>query len=200
MALAATGVGEVVALTRRPLTAPHGKAAARFKNVVVDFASITDSADSADWAKVDGVICTLGTTIKVAGSKTAFSAIDLDLPVQIARVAKAAGASRFGLNSSLGAKASSGNFYLSTKGKAEDQIRQLDYPSLIIVRPSLIDTQRSDVRIGEQVGLLAARVLGPIIPRQYRPVTSSVIAQALLDGVLTGKPGVTIVESGELQN
>ena len=195
-ALAAPGVAELLAVTRRPVSKPSGvKSGAHFVNVVVDFAVLPDKPV---WCQVDGVVCTLGTTIKVAGSKQAFAAVDLDLPVQIAAMAQAGGATRFALNSSLGALASSPSFYLRTKGECENQIRELGYASLTIVRPSLIDAERENARPGELAGLLAARLFGPLIPRQYRPVTASAIAGALLDGVLAGKPGTEIVESREL--
>ena len=129
-------VSAVCAVTRRPLDAEKFPAEPKLENIVVDFSALPDRPV---WCGVNAVICTLGTTIKAAGSKAAFAAIDLELPVSIARKAKAAGATRFGLNSSLGANALSPNFYLRTKGDAEEQITSLGYSSLTIVRPSLID-------------------------------------------------------------
>ncbi len=194
-ALADERVSAICAVTRRPLDAGKFPVDPKLENIIVDFSVLSDRPV---WCGVNAVICTLGTTIKVAGSKAAFAAVDLDLPVAIARKAKAAGATRFGLNSSLGANALSPNFYLRTKGDAEEQIIALGYPSLTIVRPSLIDAERETRRRGEQLGLLAARIFKPVIPRQYRPVTAAVIARALLAGVLAGKAGSTIVESSEL--
>ena len=59
--LADARVDRVVALTRRPLT-PHAK----LVNPIVDFEAL---ASDEPWWKVDSVICTLGTTIKAAGSQ-----------------------------------------------------------------------------------------------------------------------------------
>ena len=194
-ALAAPQISSVIAVTRRALDAaifpPHKK----LNIVVVDF---NDLEKKPSWCEVDAVICTLGTTIKVAGSKAAFAAIDLDLPVAIARMAKAAGATRFGLNSSLGAKASSNNFYLRTKGQAEAQIEALHFASLTIVRPSLIDAEREHRRPGEQAGLLMAKIFQPLIPRQYLPISAARIARALLAGVVAGRLGTQIIESRDL--
>ena len=195
LALASPQVSSVIAVTRRALDAaifpPHKK----LSNIIVDFNALEKKPS---WCEVDAVICTLGTTIKVAGSKAAFAAIDLDLPLAIARMAKAAGATRFGLNSSLGAKASSNNFYLRTKGQAEAQIAALNYASLTIVRPSLIDAEREQSRPGEQAGLLVARIFQPFIPRQYLPISAARIAQALLAGVAAGRLGTQIIESRDL--
>jgi uncharacterized protein YbjT (DUF2867 family) len=188
-------ISAVCAVTRRPLDAGKFPANPKLENIIVDFSALPDRPV---WCGVNAVICTLGTTIKAAGSKAAFAAIDLDLPVSIARKAKAAGATRFGLNSSLGANALSPNFYLRTKGDAEEQITSLGYPSLTIVRPSLIDAEREATRHGEKLGLLAAKVFKPIIPQRYQPVTAQQIATALLTGIVAGKQGVSVIESDAL--
>ena len=54
---------------------------------------------------VDDVFIALGTTIKVAGSQAAFRQVDFDAVVNTARAAKAAGATRLGVVSALGADA-----------------------------------------------------------------------------------------------
>ncbi|MBX3677090.1 MAG: NAD(P)H-binding protein [Rhodocyclaceae bacterium] len=191
LALAEPRIAEVVALTRRPL-APQAK----LRNVVADFAGLPEDADC--W-KVDAVICALGTTMKAAGSEARFAAVDRDLPVLVAQRTRAAGATRFALNSSLGANPS-GNFYLRTKAEAEEGIRKLGFPAYTIVRPSLIDVERSEVRPGERIGLLFARAFAPLIPRRYRAVKADAIAQALLTGALRDDAGERLVESEALQN
>lgn len=192
-ALAEKRVTRIVAPTRRPLEAGFA-GNPRLLNPVIDFARLPEEAP---WWKVDAVVCTLGTTIKVAGSQAAFAAVDRDLPVSVARLVRQAGATRHGLNSSLGASAR-GSFYLRTKAEAEQGIIDLGFASTTIVRPSLIDTERQDARRGEQAGLLFARVLRPLIPRRYRAVSPESIAAALLRGVLDGRPGTTVVESDAL--
>lgn len=192
-ALAEKRITRIVAPTRRPLEAGFA-GNPRLLNPVIDFARLPEEAA---WWKVDAVVCTLGTTIKVAGSQAAFAAVDRDLPIAFARLAREAGATRYALNSSLGASAR-GSFYLRTKAEAEQGIINLGFASTTIVRPSLIDTERQDARLGEQAGLLFARVLRPLIPRRYRAVSPEVIAAALLRGVLDGRPGTTAVESDAL--
>jgi uncharacterized protein YbjT (DUF2867 family) len=132
-ALVDSRFAKVIAPTRRPLPS-HDK----LLNPVVDF---TQLPTDAPWWRVDAVICALGTTIKAAGSQAAFAAVDRELPIRIARLAKQAGATRFALNSALGAS-QTGNFYLRTKAEAETGIRAIGYPYFTIVRPSLIDARR----------------------------------------------------------
>ena len=191
LALADERIQRVIAPTRRPVPA-HPK----LENPVVDFSALTGDEP---WWSVDAVVCTLGTTIKIAGSQSAFAAIDRDLPIKVARLAQGAGATRFALNSSLGANPS-GNFYLRTKAEAEQGIRDLRYSSLTIVRPSLIDAHRTESRLGERAGLLVAALLRPLIPRRYRPVKAESIALALLEGVLCAPPSEQIIESEQLQD
>ncbi len=189
-ALADPRVGQVVALTRRPLPT-HPK----LVNPVVDF---TNLPTDAPWWQVDAVICTVGTTIRAAGSQPAFATVDRDLPIKVARLARNAGATRYALNSSLGANLN-GNFYLRTKAEAEAGIRSIAYPNYTIVRPSLIDTARNEPRAGELIGLIVARVFRPLIPKRYRAVKPEYIAHALLEGVLLNQNGERIIESERLQ-
>lgn len=190
LALAEPRARRVIALTRRALPAQP-----KLENQVVDF---THLPPDALWWQVDAVICTLGTTIKTAGSQEAFAAIDRDLPVQVAGLARQAGATRYALDSSLGASLA-GNFYLRTKAQVEAGIRRIGYPNYTIVRPSLIDAEREASRPAEQIALFVARLLRPLIPRRYRAVKPQRIARALLDGVLQDTPGERIVESEQLQ-
>lgn len=190
-ALADSRVGELVALTRRPLPS-----VAKLSNVVVDFDNLPQDAP---WWAVDAVVCTLGTTLRAAGSQEAFAAVDRDLPQRVAQLARAAGATRFALTSSLGADAGAANFYLRTKGEAEEAIRQLGFPGYVVVRPSLIDADRAESRPGERLALGFARALRPLIPQRWRAVPAAAIAQALLDGALAPSPTSRVVESAELQ-
>lgn len=188
-ALADARVGTVIAPTRRPLAA-HDK----LTNPVTDFTPLDPAAP---WWRADAVVCALGTTIKVAGSQAAFAAVDRDLVIATARLARQAGATRMVLNTALGTSPR-GNFYLRTKAEAEAGVRALGFPSLTIVRPSLIAADRAVVRPGEVAGLWVARALGPLIPRRYRPVPAERIARALLEAAVQGQPGEQIVESERL--
>ena len=183
-------IRSIVAPTRRPLS----RRAAKLDNPVFDPTALTGGEGF--WT-CDAVICTLGTTIRAAGSQAEFARIDRDLPILIGRFAKAAGASRYALNSSLGASPT-GNFYLRTKAEAEQGVIDLGFASTTIVRPSLIDAEREQSRPAEHLGVLFARVLKPVIPKKYRVVTPQQIAAALLRGALAGEPGVHVVESDAL--
>lgn len=194
LALRDARIAQVLAPTRQAL--PAAGNSERLINPVTDF-SRPDPQDP--WWQCDAVICALGTTLRKAGSQEAFAAIDRDLPIRCGQLAKAGGARHFALNSSLGASLR-GNFYLRTKAQAEEGLKALQFESLTIVRPSLIDAQRTESRPGEAFGLLLARGLRPLIPGRYRAVSTESIARALIAGALEAGPGVQVIESEALHS
>lgn len=188
--LADDRIRAVVAPTRHPLDA-HAK----LENPIVDFAKL--SGDAA-WWNVDGAICTLGTTRAKAGSDQAFRQVDHDYPLAVARLVREHGATRFALNSSLGADASSRLLYPRTKGEVEQAIRALGFPSLTIVRPGLIGGERSEFRAGERIASVILGALAPLLPRRYRISPATAIAGALIEAVITGAPGTHLIEADRL--
>lgn len=190
LALADPRITRVVAPTRRALPAHAG-----LENPVVDFAALDPSAS---WWAVDGVVCALGTTRKAAGSDAAFRRVDVDHVLAVATHARRAGARAFALNSSVGADAASGNLYLRCKGEAEQGVAALRYPSLTVVRPSLIGGERAEHRPLEALGAGVMRVLGPLVPARYRVVPAKRIAVALLEAALAATPGLHVRESETL--
>ena len=114
-------VGPVTALVRQ--AGALGIPPARVQPRVVDYRTLGTGAalPATDWA-----FCALGTTIKVAGSQAAFRAVDVDAVLAFAQAARAAGATRFGLVSAMGADARSGVFYNRCKGEVEQALVRLD--------------------------------------------------------------------------
>ena len=80
LALADKRVDAVFAPARRRLS-DHRKLLAP----IVDFEHLPEDAD---WWRTDAVICTLGTTMRMAGSKEAFRRVDHDYPLAVARLAR----------------------------------------------------------------------------------------------------------------
>ncbi len=181
----------VVAPTRRPL----GVSAPALFNPVVDFEQLPLDAG---WWAVDAVICALGSTIRQAGSREVFARIDHDYPLQVATQAKAHGAHAFVLNSAMGADPGSRFFYNQVKGRLEQDLRGLGYPSLTLVRPGLIGGERSERRTGEHLASLVLGALGPVLPRAWRINPAERIAAAMVDAALEPGPGVHIVGSADL--
>lgn len=192
LALADERIVHVVAPTRRPLP-PHAK----LDNPVVDFDALPTGADG--W-RVDAAVCALGTTIRDAGSQAAFRRVDVDYVVAVATCARDAGARSFALNSSIGADPAAGNFYLRCKGEAEEIVKGLGFPSLTVVRPSVIGGERERRRPMEYLSMRVLRAFAPVVPKRYRVVEANAIATAMIDAVLTAEPGCRTIESDALQS
>lgn len=189
-ALADPRVVQVIAPTRRPLPA-HAK----LENPIVDFEALPKEVS---WWRADAVVCALGTTIGDAGSRAAFRRVDLDYVLDAAMHARKAGARSFALASALGADSASGNFYLRTKGEAEAGLRSMDYPSLTLVRPSMIAGERERRRLMEHLATRLLRAVEPLVPQRYRVVRAERIARCLLAAALAAVPGVRVVESEQI--
>lgn len=190
-ALSSDDVCHVIAPSRKALP-EHPK----LRNPVIDFEALPTDAS---WWQADAVLCALGTTIKQAGSKQQFRRVDYDYVMQVAKHARSAGTSCFVLNSSLGADASSSNYYLKVKGDLERDLSELGFQSLSIIRPSLLDAgQRPEARFGEQIGLWFSKRLSVIIPKRYLPISTENVARAMLSAALEAKPGLHIIESEHL--
>jgi uncharacterized protein YbjT (DUF2867 family) len=181
----------VVAPTRRPLA--HADPA--LHNPVVDFERLPTDAD---WWAVDAVICALGSTIRQAGSREAFARVDHDYPLQVAALAQAHGAHAFVLNSAMGADPASRFFYNRVKGRLEQDLRGLGYPSLTLVRPGLIGGERTERRPGEHLASVVLGALGPVLPRAWRISPAQTIAGEMLEAALAPRPGVQIVDAAAL--
>lgn len=191
LALEDPRVRTVVAPVRRPLQQRHRKLLAP----VVDF---NDLPADAPWWRADAVICTLGTTMRKAGTKEAFRRVDHDYPLAVARLARGQGAQVFVLNSAIGADAGSTIFYNRVKGELEHVLEALGFRSLTLVRPGLIGGDRDERRAGEQRAARMIGALGPLVPRKWRINPAEKIAARLLQAALEGAPGTHVVGSAEL--
>ncbi len=184
-------VAEVVALTRHPLSIPHPQ----LVPAVVDFAHLADFA----LPHVDDCFLCLGTTIAKAGSREAFRQVDCVIPLAIAQMALAAGATRCFVVSAVGADARSRVFYNRVKGELEDALNALPFRTVVAFRPSLLAGERAEYRAREQAALTILRPLGPLIPARWRPVEASAVALAMVRAAQQDEPGRFIVQSEAIQ-
>jgi uncharacterized protein YbjT (DUF2867 family) len=151
---------------------------------------------------IDLALCALGTTMAAAGSREAFRAVDFDAVLQFAQAARAAGATRFGLISALGADARSPVFYNRVKGEAEAAVAALGFKQLVIAQPSLLLGERAALgqqpRAGEGLAQRLSPLLAPWTPKRWRPVAAEAVASSLLRGLNTLGPGIHRLGNTEL--
>ncbi|WP_036386867.1 NAD-dependent dehydratase [Microvirgula aerodenitrificans] len=191
LALADMRVASVVSPVRRPLTLNHSK----LSSPQVDFDCLDQGAP---WWDADAVICTLGTTMKVAGSQAAFRRVDHDYPLAVARLAHGFGTPTYVLNSAIGADANSRFFYNRVKGELERELTSEGFASLTFVRPGVIEGKREEFRLGERILVSALRLTRALLPLRWRPNPAPKIARALLEAALEPMPGQHVVTADRL--
>jgi uncharacterized protein YbjT (DUF2867 family) len=178
---------QVVALVRKRSLATTANLIER----VVRF----DSLDLSDIAPGADVYCALGTTIRIAGSQPAFRHVDFGYVVELARKSAESGARQFAVVSSVGADASTRNFYLRTKGDMEAAISSMPFHAVHIFRPSLLLGNRPQPRPGERIAIaLAAPLKFTLVGtlRKYRAIEADTVAAAMIAACREAAPGVHV--------
>ena len=152
--------------------------------------------------KPDIAISCLGSTMRKAGSKEDFAAVDRDLVGAVAAGAKAAGARQFISISSVMADSSASSFYLKTKGEAEDLLRAQKFDRLDIIRPGLLRGDRTNEnRFGESLAIAASPVLDLLLQgkfRRYRSILASDVAAAIVVVMAESAPGEYVHENDDI--
>ena len=145
------------------------------------------------------VISCLGSTMKKAGSKEEFAAVDRDLVGAVAVAAKAAGAKQFIAVSSAMADSSASSFYLKIKGEAEDVMRAQQFDRLDIIRPGLLRGERTnETRVGESLAIAASPIMDLMLHgkfRRYRSILASDVADAIVALMTESEPGAFVHEN-----
>lgn len=192
--LADDAYGRVVVLARRAPERSHPKLDVR----VVDFERIGEQARGLG---ASDVFCALGTTIRKAGSEDAFHRVDFTYVHELAKAVQGE-ARLFSLVSALGASPTSRVFYNRTKGEIEEAVRSLGFPATHILRPSFLAGERDERRLGERVGMAAARAVS-VIPltslRRVRPIEARVVAGVMVHLAKQETGGTIVLESERIQ-
>lgn len=182
-------------IVRRPLHIDHPKITVK----VVDFSDFEQMKDGIRGS--DMVFCTVGTTEKkVKGDKVAYWKVDFDIPVHAARACKDTGVAQFLVVSAIAADSDSKSFYLRLKGKVEDELIQLNLPSVAVFRPSLLLGRRQEFRFGEKVGEIFLGGLSFVIPSKYKPIHAANVAHAMVHASKIALPGFHLFHYSEMMN
>ncbi|MHA6246990.1 oxidoreductase [Pontibacter sp. CAU 1760] len=185
---------EVIAVGRRELPLIHPNLEQR----VIDFDRMKEFA--AD-LKADDIFCCLGTTIKKAGSKEAFYKVDYTYVAQLAEITASKGASQFLVVSAMGADASSLFYYNKVKGEMEDHVKQQDFSTVHLFRPSLLLGERDEHRAGEELASkimkpLSGLMIGPL--EKYKPIEAEAVAKAMLFAASQDQKGIHVHPSDDI--
>lgn len=175
---------EVRVLTRRPL----GMEAPGLSETVIDPQQLDSYRER---FQVDDVFCALGTTLKRAGSRSAFRDVDEHLVVAAATLARDAGVQRFMVVSAMGANPRATFFYSRVKGAMEQRLETLGLSFLAFMQPSLLIGDRAEHRPGEALGVRLSKWIQPFTQRSraaWLPVPARRVARAMVGVALLGPP------------
>lgn len=150
----------------------------------------------------DDFFCTIGTTIKKAGSQKAFKKVDFEYPKQFALFAQENKVKNYLLISSLDANAKSSNFYLKTKGEIQDFLKTCNFESVSILQPSLLLGDRNEFRFAEKAGAFVMKLVSFVFVgklKKYKAIQGNTVAKALYRIAQKNKKGFHIYESDVIQ-
>ncbi len=188
--LASERYAKVLVVGRRPVAIQHPK----LTQVVTDLGQL-----EAERLRLiaDDVYCCLGTTMRQAGSKEAFYEVDFTYVVKLAAITAGNFAAQFLVVSAIGADTESAFYYSKVKGEMEAAVRQAPFRAIHIFRPSLLLGTRARPRLGERLGGLVLRLLGPLLRgswQKYRAITDVAVARAMLAAAAEDGGGVRVHE------
>ena len=153
--------------------------------------------------KINGDDCyfCIGTTKKDTPDKDEYRRIEYDLPIRIASIAKANSINSFFYVSSIGANPNASSNYLKNKGQVEEEIKNLNFPKLAIIRPSLLVGNRKTFRLGEIIftpimNTLTVFAFGSL--KKYKPIKIENVVKAMLY-ISKNDSNEIVFESDELE-
>lgn len=155
-------------------------------------------SDRLGGAAIDAYISCLGTTLKSAGSREAFIAVDRELVLRLAKMSYDLGARRAIMVSSVGASRQSANFYLRVKGEVEDELAKIGFERLDLIQPGLLLGARNERRPGESFAQTLAPIYNPLLIgkklRRYRAIDAADVARAIVRLSERTEPGQFVHE------
>ncbi|MBT6223032.1 MAG: segregation protein B, partial [Rhodobiaceae bacterium] len=147
----------------------------------------------------DCFVC-IGTTKKNSPDKDEYKRVELDIPKEIAKIAKSNFLNSFIFVSALYANPKSFADYVKFKGLVEAELEKLNFSKLAIMRPSFLMGDRKEKRVSEKIGIYVFKLLSPLLLgplKKMKPIHSETVAKAMI-AVIQNDIQQTIFESNEI--
>ena len=165
--------------------------------IKTDFNNLESCKDN---IKGDDCFFCIGTTKQNSPNKNEYQKVELDLPKEIAKIAKDNLIKSFIFISSIYANQNSSGDYVKFKGLVEEELKKLNFSNLGILRPSFLMGDRKENRVGEKIGILTFRLLSPLLLgplKKMRPIHSHIVANAM-SNIVKRKLNKITYESDEI--
>jgi len=150
--------------------------------------------------KGDDCFFCIGTTKKNSPDKDEYKRIELDIPREVAKIAKSNLVNSFIFVSALYANPKSSGEYMRFKGQVEEELKELNFPKLAIMRPSFLIGNRKEKRASETIGIFVFKLLSPLLLgplKKMKPILSETVARAMII-VIQNDIQKTTFESNEI--
>tara|TARA_Y100001936_G_C15824320_1_gene533374 strand:- start:93 stop:749 length:657 start_codon:yes stop_codon:yes gene_type:complete len=125
----------------------------------------------------------IGTTKQNSPDKNEYKRVERDMPVEIAKIAKANSVNSFIFVSSGFADSKNSGAYLRYKGEVEEELKKLNFTKLTILRPSFLLGNRKEKRFFEKIGIFLFKFFSPLFfgsLKKMKPIQSEKVAQAMI--------------------
>ena len=150
--------------------------------------------------KGDDCFFCIGTTKQNSPDKNEYRRVELDVPKDIAQIAKSNSVNSFVFVSSGYADPNSSGDYLKFKGLVEEELKRLSFNKLGIMRPSFLIGDRKEKRVGEKLGIFVFKLLSPLFLgplKKMKPIQSEKVAKAMIK-ISNGDFKQQVFESNEI--
>ncbi|MDA8537434.1 NAD(P)H-binding protein [Candidatus Pelagibacter bacterium] len=133
--------------------------------------------------KGDDCFFCIGTTKKNSPDKDEYKRVELEIPKEVAQIAKSNLVNSFIFVSALYANPKSSGEYIRFKGQVEEELKTLNFPKLGIMRPSFLIGNRNEKRASETIGIFVFKLLSPLLLgplKKMKPIHSETVASAMI--------------------
>ena len=133
--------------------------------------------------KGDDCFFCIGTTKKNSPDKNEYKRVELEVPKQIAQIAKSNFVNSFVFVSSGYADPKSSGDYLKFKGEVEEELKKLNFSKLGVMRPSFLLGDRKEKRVGEKIGIFIFKLISPLLLgplKKMKPIHSEIVARSMI--------------------
>jgi len=133
--------------------------------------------------KGDDCFFCIGTTKQNSSNKDEYRRVELDIPKEIAKIAKLNLVNSFIFVSAIYANHNSSGDYVRFKGLVEEELKRLNFPKLALMRPSFLMGDRKEKRVGEKIGIFVFKLLSPLLLgplKKMRPINAETVAKAMI--------------------
>ena len=133
--------------------------------------------------KGDDCFFCIGTTKQNSPDKNEYQRVELEVPKQIAQIAKSNLVNSFIFVSTLYANPKSSGNYVRFKGLVEEELKRLNFLKLALMRPSFLMGDRKEKRVGEKMGIFVFKLLSPLLLgplKKMKPIHSETVAKAMI--------------------